>query len=127
VDTTVFGFSPDNLSDVDSVAKRALITSSAAAAIRLFVDVWFMLAYSGADVHKFRVCPFSSGACRANSDRTQSLAVNFYVAFFVTVLALVTHCTPCYLASRLPRLLVYHLVTTRRTIPYPPATCRPRP
>ncbi|KAH9013664.1 hypothetical protein EDB84DRAFT_1568564 [Lactarius hengduanensis] len=86
VDTTVFGFSSGNLFDVDSIAKRALIISSIAAAIGLFVDVWFILAYSGADVRKF-----------------QTLAVDIYgsyfffalssrlplVALFVAVLALV--------------------------------------
>ncbi|KAH9988208.1 hypothetical protein BJV77DRAFT_1022843 [Russula vinacea] len=53
VDTTVFGFSPGNLFNVDSFAKRSLIISSVAAAIGLFVDVWFIFAYSGADVRKF--------------------------------------------------------------------------
>jgi hypothetical protein len=60
VDTTVFGFSPGNLFNVDSFAKRSLIISSVAAAIGLFVDVWFIFAYSGADVRKFQVsytCP----------------------------------------------------------------------
>jgi hypothetical protein len=51
----VFGFSPGNLFDVDSFAKRSLIISSLAAAIGLFVDVWFIFAYSGADVRKFHV------------------------------------------------------------------------
>jgi hypothetical protein len=55
VDTTVFGFSPGNIFNVDSFAKRSLIISSVAAAIGLFVDVWFIFAYSGADIHKFRV------------------------------------------------------------------------
>ncbi|KAI9432108.1 hypothetical protein H4582DRAFT_1128632 [Lactarius indigo] len=86
VDTTVFGFSSGNLFSVDSVAERALIISSIAAAIGLFVDVWFILAYSGADVRKF-----------------QTLAIDLYgsyfffalssrlplVALFVAVLALV--------------------------------------
>ncbi|KAH9988210.1 hypothetical protein BJV77DRAFT_1022858, partial [Russula vinacea] len=49
----VFGFSPDHLFNVDSFAKRSLIISSVAAAIGLFVDVWFIFAYSGADVRKF--------------------------------------------------------------------------
>ena len=55
VDTAVFGFSPGNLFNIDSVAKRSLIISSIAAAIGLFVDVWYILAYSGADVRKFQV------------------------------------------------------------------------
>jgi hypothetical protein len=59
VDTTVFGFSPGSLFNVDSVAKRSLIISSIAAAIGLFVDVWFIFAYSGADVRKFQVSPRS--------------------------------------------------------------------
>ncbi|KAI0296340.1 hypothetical protein B0F90DRAFT_1746771 [Multifurca ochricompacta] len=54
VDTTVFGFSPGNFFNVDSLAKRSLIISSMAAAIGLFVDVWFIIAYSGADVRKFQ-------------------------------------------------------------------------
>jgi hypothetical protein len=57
VDTTVFGFSPGNLVNIDSFAKRSLIISSVAAAIGLFVDVWFIFAYSGADVRKFQVSP----------------------------------------------------------------------
>lgn len=55
VDTTVFGFSPDSLFGVDSIAKRSLIISSMAAAIGLFIDVWFIFAYSGADACKFQV------------------------------------------------------------------------
>jgi hypothetical protein len=59
VDTTVFGFSSDKLFSVDSLAKRSLIISSVAAAIGLFVDVWFIFAYSGADVRKFHVSSHS--------------------------------------------------------------------
>ncbi|KAH9056885.1 hypothetical protein EDB87DRAFT_1634096 [Lactarius vividus] len=70
VDTTVFGFSSGNLFNVDSVAKRALIISSIAAAIGLLVDVWFILAYSGADVRKF-----------------QSLAVDLYGSYFFFALS----------------------------------------
>lgn len=55
VDTTVFGFSSGTLFSVDSFAKRSLIISTVAAAIGLFVDVWFIFAYSGADVRKFNV------------------------------------------------------------------------
>ena len=110
VDTTVFGFSPGSLFNVDSVAKRSLIISSIAAAIGLFVDVWFIFAYSGADVRKFQVSPRSPlhltykwyGA-HALVLRTQTLAMDIYgsyfffalssrlplVALFVSVLALV--------------------------------------
>ena len=55
VDTSVFGFSSGDLFAIDNFAKRALIISSIAAAIGLFVDVWFIFAYSGADVRKFQV------------------------------------------------------------------------
>ena len=55
VDTTVLGYSSGNLFGVDSFAKRSLIISTVAAAIGLFVDVWFIFAYSGADVRKFHV------------------------------------------------------------------------
>jgi hypothetical protein len=55
VDTTVFGFSPGSILNVDSIAKRSLIISSVAAAIGLVIDVWFIFAYSGADVRKFQV------------------------------------------------------------------------
>ena len=55
VDATVFGFSPGNLFNLDDLAKRALIISSIAAAIGLFVDVWFMSAYSRGDVRTFKV------------------------------------------------------------------------
>ena len=55
VDTSVFGFSSSDLFAIDNFAKRALIISSIAAAIGLFVDVWFIFAYSGADVRKFQV------------------------------------------------------------------------
>ena len=57
VDTTVIGFSPGNLFIIDSFAKRSLIISSVAAAIGLVVDVWFIFAYSGANVYKFQVSP----------------------------------------------------------------------
>jgi hypothetical protein len=60
VDTSVFGFSPGNLFAVDSFAKRSLIISSIAAAIGLFIDAWFIFAYSGADVRKFQVSLSSS-------------------------------------------------------------------
>ncbi|KAH9159763.1 hypothetical protein EDB89DRAFT_2045521 [Lactarius sanguifluus] len=81
VDTTVFGFSSGNLFDVDSVAKRGLIISSIAAAIGLFVDVWFILAYSGADVRKF-----------------QTLAVDLYGSYFFFALS-----------SRLPLVALFVL------------------
>jgi hypothetical protein len=55
----VFGFSPGTLLNVDGFAKRSLIISSVAAAMGLFVDVWFIFAYSGADVRKFQVSPRS--------------------------------------------------------------------
>ena len=48
----MFGFSPGNFFNLDSVARRSLITSSLAAAIGLFIDVWFIFAYSGANVRK---------------------------------------------------------------------------
>ncbi|KAH8992942.1 hypothetical protein EDB92DRAFT_2113960 [Lactarius akahatsu] len=114
VDTTVFGFSSGNLFDVDSVAKRALRISSVASALGLFVDVWLIFVYSGADGRKF-----------------QSLAVDLYgsyfffalssrfpfVALFVAVLALVVFLgaiawiawhaavlVMCVLAADLPRM-----------------------
>ncbi|KAH9016733.1 hypothetical protein EDB85DRAFT_2155685 [Lactarius pseudohatsudake] len=43
VDMIVFGFS--------HVDKCVLIISSVASAIGLFIDVWFILAYSGADAN----------------------------------------------------------------------------
>ena len=49
------GFSFSDLFAIDNFAKRALIISSIAATIGLFVDVWFIFAYSGADVCKFKV------------------------------------------------------------------------
>ncbi|KAF8262783.1 hypothetical protein EI94DRAFT_1742765 [Lactarius quietus] len=70
VDTSVFGFSSGDLFQVDSFAKRALIISSVAAAIGLFVDVWFIFAYSGADVRKF-----------------QSLALDLYGSYFFFALS----------------------------------------
>ncbi|KAH8985089.1 hypothetical protein EDB92DRAFT_1884174 [Lactarius akahatsu] len=60
VDTTVFGFSSSNLFDVDGVAS----------ALGLFVDVWFILAYSSADVHNF-----------------QTLAVDLYGSYFFFALS----------------------------------------
>jgi len=70
VDTTVFGFSSGNLFSVDSFAKRSLIISTVAAAIGLFVDVWFIFAYSGADVRKFH-----------------TLAVDIYGSYFFFALS----------------------------------------
>jgi hypothetical protein len=55
VNTNVFCFSSGDLSSVDSFAKSSLIISTVAAAIGLFVDVWFIFAYSGADGRKFQV------------------------------------------------------------------------
>ncbi|KAH9009384.1 hypothetical protein EDB85DRAFT_2162814 [Lactarius pseudohatsudake] len=52
------------------VAKRALIISSVASALALFVDVWFILAYSSADVHNF-----------------QTLAVDLYSSYFFFALS----------------------------------------
>ncbi|KAH9958944.1 hypothetical protein BC827DRAFT_532162 [Russula dissimulans] len=79
VDTSVFGFSPGNLFAVDSFAKRSLIISSIAAAIGLFIDAWFIFAYSGADVRKF-----------------QTLAVDIYGSYFFFSLS-----------SRLPLLALF--------------------
>lgn len=70
VDTTVFGFSFGTLFSVDSFAKRSLIISTVAAAIGLFVDVWFIFAYSGADVRKFN-----------------TLAVDIYGSYFFFALS----------------------------------------
>ncbi|KAH8999613.1 hypothetical protein EDB86DRAFT_3075679 [Lactarius hatsudake] len=53
VEMTVFGFSHVGLFDVDD--KCMLIISSVASAIGLFVDVWFIPTYSGADVRKFHL------------------------------------------------------------------------
>lgn len=105
----MFGFSSDALFSVDSLAKRSLIISSVAAAIGLFIDVWFIFAFSGADVRKFQVsaCSPLPPTCKIYaSDHlswTQTLAVDIYgsyfffalssrlplVALFVSVLALV--------------------------------------
>ncbi|KAH8999609.1 hypothetical protein EDB86DRAFT_3075674 [Lactarius hatsudake] len=57
VEMTVFGFSHVGLFDVDD--KYMLIISSVASAIGLFVDVWFIPTYSGADVRKFHSLPLS--------------------------------------------------------------------
>ncbi|KAN0136066.1 hypothetical protein V8E53_006227 [Lactarius tabidus] len=86
VDTSVFGFSSGDLFLVDNFAKRALIISSVASAIGLFVDVWFIFAYSGADARKFQSLAldlYSSYFFFALSSRLP------LVALFVSVLALV--------------------------------------
>ncbi|KAH9046995.1 hypothetical protein EDB83DRAFT_2404287 [Lactarius deliciosus] len=85
VDTTVFGFSSGNLFDVDSVAKRALIISSVASALGLFVDVWLIFIYSGGDGRKFQTLAvdlYGSYFFFALSSRLP------FVALFVAVLAL---------------------------------------
>ncbi|KAI0299943.1 hypothetical protein BC826DRAFT_719646 [Russula brevipes] len=84
VDTTVFGFSPDNLFSVDSIAKRSLIISSMAAAIGLLIDIWFIFAYSGADACKF-----------------QTLALDLYGSYFFFALS-----------SRLPIIALFVAVLT---------------
>jgi hypothetical protein len=105
VDTSVFGFSSGDLFLVDNFAKRALIISSVAAAIGLFVDVWFIFAYSGADARKFQVrfLPVYQRRDILTTHPPQSLALDLYnsyfffalssrlplVALFVSVLALV--------------------------------------
>jgi hypothetical protein len=53
----LFDFSPGNLFNVDSVAKRSLIISGVAVAIGLFTNVQFIFTHSGADVCKFQVSP----------------------------------------------------------------------
>ncbi|KAH9013663.1 hypothetical protein EDB84DRAFT_1444178 [Lactarius hengduanensis] len=86
VDTTVFGFSSGNLFGVDSVAKRALSISSVASALGLFVDVWLIFVYSGADGRKFQTLAvdlYGSYFFFALSSRLP------FVALFVAVLALV--------------------------------------
>jgi hypothetical protein len=55
VDAAVFGFSPGNLFDVDSIAKCLLVISSVAAAIGLVIGMGFIFFYSGADTRKFQV------------------------------------------------------------------------
>jgi hypothetical protein len=95
VDTTVFGFSTGNLFNVDSFAKRSLIISSVAAAIGLFLDVWFIFAYSCADVRKFRVSPpaLLIRICKPyNSDdllygRAQRLARDVFGTYFFFALS----------------------------------------
>ncbi|KAH9178818.1 hypothetical protein EDB89DRAFT_982472 [Lactarius sanguifluus] len=99
-----------NLSDVNGIAKRALITSSAAATIRLFVDARFILAHSSVNVHKFR-----------------SLTVDFYVALFITVLALVTRCALRCLASRLFWLLIHPPCDHAMHVPLPPGDTPTQP
>ncbi|KAI0246614.1 hypothetical protein BJV78DRAFT_1157748 [Lactifluus subvellereus] len=76
VDTGVFGYSENH---VDSVAKRFLIISCVAAAIGLFINAWFIFAYSGADVRKL-----------------QTLAVDIYGSYFFFALS-----------SRLPLLALF--------------------
>jgi hypothetical protein len=67
----VFGFSSSDLFLVDNFAKRALIISSVGAAIGLFVDVWFIFAYSGADVRKFQVSILPVFPTKEHSDHKQ--------------------------------------------------------
>jgi hypothetical protein len=87
---------------VDNFAKRALIISSVASAIGLFVDIWFIFAYSGADARKFQVRFLPSCKRKHFTARNaQSLALDYdsyffslssllpLVALFVSVLALV--------------------------------------
>ncbi|KAI0319947.1 hypothetical protein OF83DRAFT_1169738 [Amylostereum chailletii] len=54
VDATVLGFSHDNLFPVDTVAKRALIVSSIAAALGIVFDAWFLLAYGNTSGRRFQ-------------------------------------------------------------------------
>ncbi|KAN0136062.1 hypothetical protein V8E53_006223 [Lactarius tabidus] len=83
VDTSVFGFSSGDLL-VDNFAKRALIISSVAAAKGLFVDIWFIFAYSGADARNFQ-----SLALDYDSYFFSLSSLLPLVALFVSVLALV--------------------------------------
>ncbi|KAF8497872.1 hypothetical protein F5888DRAFT_1827738 [Russula emetica] len=68
----LFGFSSGNLFSVDSFAKRLLIISTVAIAIRLFVDVWFIFAYSGVDVRKFHASIVLHSAIRSRSQPQKS-------------------------------------------------------
>ncbi|TFY76652.1 hypothetical protein EWM64_g7361 [Hericium alpestre] len=65
LDTAIFGFSPDAIFSLDGPAKRSVTVSSIACAIGLFIDMWLIFAYSGADVQKF-----------------QTLAVDLYSSWF---------------------------------------------
>ena len=82
----MFGFTPGTLLNVDNFAKRSLIISSVAAAIGLFVDVWFIFAYSGADVRKFQVSPLSPLRMLTYevvlTHGRQTLAVDVYGSYF---------------------------------------------
>lgn len=55
LNAAVFGFTPDATFSIDGLAKRAIAIGSIAAGIGLVADAWFIVAYSGADVTKFRV------------------------------------------------------------------------
>lgn len=82
----MFGFTPGTLLNVDNFAKRSLIISSVAAAIGLFVDIWFIFAYSGADVRKFQVSPLSlcilTYEVYGTDHGQQTLAVDIYGSYF---------------------------------------------
>lgn len=42
---------------IDGIAKRSIAIGSIAAGIGIVVDAWFLVAYSGTNVAKFKVCP----------------------------------------------------------------------
>jgi hypothetical protein len=79
---TVFGFSSGNLFSLDSFAKRSLIISTVAAVIGLFIDVWFISAYSDADVRRFQVSSFVTVKVHGTDLGQQTLAVDIYGSYF---------------------------------------------
>ena len=59
MNAAVFGFSSDAVFTIDGIAKRSVAIGSISAGIGLVADAWFIVAYSGADVTKFKVSLYS--------------------------------------------------------------------
>jgi hypothetical protein len=65
---TVFGFSPDALSPMDSFSKRAVAAASVSSGIGLCVDALYVVRYHGIDPERFRV-RVGLGLLRSNANQ----------------------------------------------------------
>ncbi|CAL1693780.1 unnamed protein product [Somion occarium] len=54
LNAAVFGFESDAMFTIDGIAKRSIAIGSIAAGIGIVVDAWFLVAYSGTNVAKFK-------------------------------------------------------------------------
>ncbi|TFK56350.1 hypothetical protein OE88DRAFT_1640322 [Heliocybe sulcata] len=54
IDATVFGYTPDGIIEIDSLARQSTAAGALAAAFGLAIDVWLILQYNCTDPRKFQ-------------------------------------------------------------------------